>query len=155
MTRSLCQEVTKNWHSIPSNRTTACSGSNVSVDLGIVSLTLGNSIFPAGYCLAGHIDSFRQIFLGPTVLYSQFQKNFLCLHPVITSFPLYHLAVTNPSNPRFPSRQRDQYQKVTRICRFSASHLPRPPLPFLYKILPIPTHFLNVQKNFPKKHLTS
>ena len=52
MTRSLCQEVTKNWHSIPSNRTTACSGSNVSVDLGIVSLTLGNS---RGCARAHHI----------------------------------------------------------------------------------------------------
>jgi len=55
MTRSLCQEVTKNWHSIPSNRTTACSGSNVSVDLGIVSLTLGNSQVLAGvWQLPGH-----------------------------------------------------------------------------------------------------
>ena len=63
MTRSLCQEVTKNWHSIPSNRTTACSGSNVSVDLGIVSLTLGNSKLPAGNGLEGDSQNFRKFLL--------------------------------------------------------------------------------------------
>src|SRR5699024_10264298 len=64
MTRSLCQEVTKNWHSIPSNRTTACSGSNVSVALGIVSLTLGNSGFPFGDRGFGEVQKGSQLFLG-------------------------------------------------------------------------------------------
>lgn len=63
MTRSLCQEVTKNWHSIPSNRTTACSGSNVSVDLGIVSLTLGNSPLPLAHRLVCHTQHLRKLLL--------------------------------------------------------------------------------------------
>lgn len=76
MTRSLCQEVTKNWHSIPSNRTTACSGSNVSVDLGIVSLTLGNSGLPLGDCLSGNTQFFCQFFLGPAAALAQHRDFF-------------------------------------------------------------------------------
>ena len=71
MTRSLCQEVTKNWHSIPSNRTTACSGSNVSVDLGIVSLTLGNSGFPLAHSLVRDKELFRQRLLGHAIFLAQ------------------------------------------------------------------------------------
>lgn len=70
MTRSLCQEVTKNWHSIPSNRTTACSGSNVSVDLGIVSLTLGNSTLPLGDGLVADRKLLRQLPLGQSLTLS-------------------------------------------------------------------------------------
>ena len=71
MTRSLCQEVTKNWHSIPSNRTTACSGSNVSVDLGIVSLTLGNSSFPFADSFIADSNQLGELPLGQTLLLAQ------------------------------------------------------------------------------------
>src|SRR5699024_2853025 len=68
MTRSLCQEVTKNWHSIPSNRTTACSGSNVSVDLGIVSLILGNSGLPVAYKIPGKAERLGKLGLADAAI---------------------------------------------------------------------------------------
>ena len=76
MTRSLCQEVTKNWHSIPSNRTTACSGSNVSVDLGIVSLTLGNFGFPFRNRLSRYPQFFCYRFLRKSLLSPQLPQFF-------------------------------------------------------------------------------
>lgn len=83
MTRSLCQEVTKNWHSIPSNRTTACSGSNVSVDLGIVSLTLGNSRLPVRYGLTRHHTRLGKVLLRhtePLALYPNTGADSSALH---------------------------------------------------------------------------
>ena len=50
------------------------------MDLGIVSLTLGNSGLPAGNRLTGHVHLFRQLLLGESALGAQFQKDFFGIH---------------------------------------------------------------------------
>ena len=65
---------------------------------GVVSLTMGNSVFPAGNRLTGHKYLFRKLVLWQSHLCPEFQNHILCIHTIITSRSSYPKVIGMTSN---------------------------------------------------------